>query len=462
MVADPNIKLSRHDLTLARPCSGSALCASTPRRSFRSAHLVDPKLFPATCAVTDMRLSLSHSRLGAPDGNLILGPSLVWSAPTRPSRCYCTHTAWRTNLSLAAASCTFSSPEIGHKSSECLSRRLHSHQSTPGGSEPHPAPLAPAGTATSFEARRLRARQLAEAKAPETLLLRAPRRDARRLPESRRRGPKPGKVQDTKIPRPANATPAAKKTRLKTEAGPAKSMERGNWDFVHKKHEDQDIVDQFDYWAPATVADALHLEARLKAYKAALKARLFARRAGNLTKAMLVSKETPREEKAIRQADFARKRAELASATAKQLAMHAAEQERTYEAIRAELRAGVEIQPIYWDTTVRMRRRLRGYIRSPCRICQQPHPLAKCPVLFDIPSPGRQESNVVELNRRLFKDRLRIDKDFRETAQYLRSNFTVSSHVDGPYRGIVPLHRAATIDAPASAKSESSLHYGWL
>lgn len=454
-----NVKLSRHDFTLARPCSGSALCTRAPRRSCRSAHLVDLKPLYAVRSATDMRLSSLRSRLGATDNDLILGPRLIWSAPARLSRRYCTHAAWRRDLLPAPVACAFGSPGIGRPSLEYPSRRLHSHHGAREGAEPHPASLAPAGIITGLQVRRVRSRHLAETKKSET----APRTIARSRHRERRSSKAPGS-KNAKLEKVLQARQERKNPRRERKAEPAR---------VQKDDDQYSVLDSslgwsdvhFAYWGPATTANAVHVDALLKAHEAAQKAEQTANFAARAINAASVAKGSHDEEDDIRKADYARTQAEIAASAADQAKMHAAEEEERYETVRAELVAIKEAQPIYWDVEGRFKgssiasgHRLRALIHSSCRICQGAHPPAKCQVLFDALTTGMGESSRFTLDRRLFRDRMSIDKDFREAMTYILSKFFVSR---GQTREVVPLHRRATDDAPASAISESSVSYHW-
>lgn len=456
MRASSNIKLSRHNFTLARPCSGSALCTRAPRRSSRSAHLVDLRPLYAVRSATDMRLSSLRSWLGATDNDLILGPSLAWSAPARLSRRYRTHAAWRRNLFSAPVACAFVGPVTSHRSLEYPSRRLHSHHGAREGAEPHPASLAPAGMVTGLQARKIRARQLAETKISET----APRTIARSRHRERRSSKAPGS-KNAKLDK---VLWERRTRRRERKAEPAEAQKEDDQDSVLDSSLTWSDV-HFAYWGPATTASAVHVHALQKAHNAAQKAEQAANLAARAIDAASVAKGSHDEEDAIRKADYASTQAEIAASAAKQAEMHAAEEGERYETVRAELLASKEAQPIFWDiegsfkdSTISTGHRLRALIRSSCQICQGAHPLAKCQVLFDALTPGMGESSMLKLDRRLFRDRMSIDKDFREAISYILSKLFVSR---GQTREVVPLERSVTDDAPASAISESSAPYNW-
>lgn len=415
---------------------------------------------PVRCSLaTDMRLSSLRSRLGATDNDLILGPSLVWSAPARLSRRYCTHAAWRRDLLPALVACAFGSPGIGRPSLEYPSRRLHSHHGAREGAEPHPASLAPAGIITGLQKRRVRARQLAETKISEA----APRTIAKSRHRERRSSKAPGS-KNAKLEKRLQAIQERENPRPERKFEPAKAQKDDDQDSVLDSSLGWSDV-HFAYWGPATTASAVHVDALLKAHEAAQKAEKTANLAARAINAASVAKGSHDEEDAIRKADYARTQAEIAASAANHAKMHAAEEEERYETVRAELMAIKEAQPIFWDVEARFKsssvssgHRLRALIRGSCRICQGAHAPAKCQVLFDALTTGMGESSWLKHDRRQFRDRMSIDKDFREAMTYILSKFFVSR---GQTREVVPLHRSATDDAPASAISESSVSYNW-
>lgn len=419
-----------------------------------------------------MRLSLLRSWLGATDNDLILGPSLVWSAPARLSRRRCTHAAWRRNLFPAPVACAFGSPRTGHQSLGNPSRRLHSHHSAQDGAEPHPASLAPTGMITGLQARKLRARRLSQAKIFETAPLTIAR-SRRREPRSGKTPGRPGKAtgRPGKTPGSHNAnldkwlrTTPERKARSEEKAQPAKAQKEDDQDSVHESSLGWSDV-HFAYWGPAISASAVHIDALFKAQEAAKNAKRAAELAAKVINAASVAKGSHDEEDAMRKADHAKKQAEIAASAAEHAEMQAAEEEKRYETVRAELMASREAQPVYWDTDGRFRgskvssgHRLRGLIHGSCQVCHGAHPIAKCNVLFDALTTGMEETKRLKLDRRLFRDRMSIDKDFREAMSYILSKFFVSQ---GQTREVVPMLRGATDDAPASAISESSVPYHW-
>lgn len=222
----------------------------------------------------------------------------------------------------------------------------------------------------------------------------------------------------------------------------------------------------FDGWGPVVTASAVHMEALQEAHNAARKAEQTANWAAKVIDAASVARGSHDEEDAIEKADFARTQAEIAASAAKQAKMHAAEEGERYETVRAELKASKEAQLVFWDPDgkdkdpkVSSGHRSRGLVDSTCRICHGAHPLAQCRVLFDALTPDIKESiSAKSPGRRLFRDRMGIDKDFREAISYILSKFFVSR---GLTREVVPLERRATDDAPASAISESFVPYDW-
>lgn len=408
-----------------------------------------------------MRLSSLRSWLGARDNNLILGPSLVWSRRALLSRRYRTHAAWRQNPSPAQAACTLGSSGTGHRLSQYPSRRLHSHQSFLEGGEPHAVSLDPAEAATGFQARRVRARQTAEAKISE--------KAASRIANSRYSKPQPSKTLDSKNTKLGKALRigAAQKARRRGHAEPAKFQEHDDQEFVIRDSSSgKEAQQHFDYWAPATAADAVHMEALQKAHEAARKAEQIALWAERLTASVAKGSQDEKHtiEKALR-ADIARTQAELAASDAKRMALHAAEKGKAYEALRAELLAALETHPKYLEndnakfSKVISGRKLKALIPGSCPICQTGHSLSQCKVLFDDLPADPRLSSTLKYARRWFQDRLEFDKDMREGMSYITSNFTVSK---GPTPAVVPLNSQATVDAPASARSESSMPQVWL
>lgn len=407
-----------------------------------------------------MRLSALRSWLGARENDLILGPSLVWAPRARLSRRYRTHAAWRQNLSPAQAACTFGSSGTGHRLLQYPTRALHSSQSVLERCEPLAVSLDPAEATTGFQQRRTRARQIAEAKASENA--------AAKIAKSRYTKPEPKITSDSKNTKLDTAiqTRAAKEARRRGQAEPPWVQNQDHHESVIQDrsigHEDQL---HFDYWAPAITADAVHVEALQKAHEAARKAEDLARQAEELTAS--AAAESHNEEYSIGKAlaaDIARTQAERAASDAKRMALHAAEKGNVYEAIRAELLAAKETQPKYLDkdypkiSQVTSGRRLRASVLDSCRICHGPHSLSRCKVLFeDLPTDGF--SNKLQRERRLFQERLTFDEDMREAMPFILSKFTVSR---GSPREVVPLDSKATVDAPASARSESFMPQVWL
>lgn len=401
-----------------------------------------------------------RSWLGARENDLILGPSLVWAPRARLSRRYRTHAAWRQNLFPAQAACTFGSSGTGHRLLQYPTRALHSSQSVLERCEPLAVSLDPAEATTGFQQRRTRARQIAEAKASENA--------AAKIAKSRYTKPKPSKTLDsknTKLDRALRAQ-AVKRARRRGQAEPPWVQNQDRHESVIQDrsigHEDHC---HFDHWVPAIVADAVHVEALQKAHKAAQKAEDLARQAEELTAS--AAEESHNEKYSIGKAlaaDIARTQAERAASDAKRMALHAAEKGKVYEAIRAELLAAEETRPKYWDmenpkiSQVTSGFRLRALVLDSCRICHGPHSLSRCKVLFeDLPTDGLVHG--LKRERRLFQERLTFDEDMREAMSFILSKFTVSR---GLTREVVPLNPKATVDAPASARSESFMPQVWL
>lgn len=396
-----------------------------------------------------MRLSLLGPWLGATDYHLILRPSLVWSQQARLSRAYHSHAAWRQNLCLARCSCALGSYGTGHRSLQYPSRRFHSNQSAQEGGEPHAVSLAPTEAAAGFQARKLRARKLAEAQPPENAAV--------ENAKSRHREPERSKTSDSKSKKLDSAHSAALRTRSRRQVKPAKSERDGNNDFVLTSSTfGQEGQRHFDYWAPAMVADAVHLEALLKARTTAWEAERKAHWAEKCAHAASVAKGSDDEKVAKRKEDFARKKAKRAALLAMQMETRAAEKGKAYETVRAELLAALETQPKYWegrDSKVSQflsGHTLRALIHSLCPICQGPHSLSACIAVFPDLGAGVKERGSVKVERSLFQDKLRLDKDVREAMLFITSKFQVSR---GETREIMPLDRSATVDAPASAIS---------
>lgn len=397
-----------------------------------------------------MRLSLLGSWLGATDNQLILRPSLVWSQQARLSRAYHSHAAWRQNLCLARCSCALGKHGTGHRSLKYPSRRLHSNQSTHEVGEPHAASLAPTEAAPEFQAREIRARQMKNAQTPENVSL--------GIAKSRHVGPKRSKTSDSKNTKLDSALRAALRTRPRRQAKPAKVERDGNNDFVLKRitrwKENQR---HFDYWAPAMVADAVHLEALQNAHSVARKAEHKARWAERCADAASVA-EGSDDEKIAKRKERVTRIAKAAAFRAKEMAIHAAEKRKAHETVRAELLAALETRPKYrevYDTKVSQflsGRTLRAFIDSSCPICHGSHSLSACIAVFPDLSAGVTESSFLKLERSLFEDKLRLDKDVREAMLFLKSKFQVRV-IRGGAREIMPLARSATVDAPASAIS---------
>lgn len=396
-----------------------------------------------------MRLSLLGPWLGATDNHLILRPSLIWSQQARLSRAYHSHAAWRQNLCLARCSCALGSYGTGHRSLKYPSRRLHSNQSTHEGGEPHAAFLAPTEAASGFQARKLRARQMINAQTPENVSL--------GIAESRHVGPQRSKTSDSKNTKLDSALRAALRTRIRRQAKQAKFERDGNNDFVLESSTSwQEGQRYFDYWAPAMVADAVHLEALQKAHSTAQEAEKNARWAEKRAHAASVAKGSDDEKVAKRKEDFARRQAKRVAFFAMQMESHAAEKGKAYETVRAELLAALETQPKYWeghDSKVSQflsGHRLRALIQSLCPICQGPHSLSACIAVFPDLGAGVKERGFVKNERSLLQDKLRLDKGVREAMSFIKSKFQVYR---GETRQIMPLDRSATVDAPASAIS---------
>lgn len=396
-----------------------------------------------------MRLSVLGSWLGATDKHLIIRPSLVWSQQARLSRAHHSHAAWRRNLCLARRSCALGSYGTGHRSLQYPSRRLHSNQSAHEGGEPHATSLASIEAASGFQARKLRARQMEKAQPPDNAAL--------GTAKSRHREPKRSKTSDSKSKKLDSAHRATLRTRPRKQAKPANSEGDGKNDFVLKSSSfGQEGQRHFDYWAPAMVADAMHLEALLKAHITARKAERKANWAEKCAQAASVAKGSDDEKVAKRKEDSERRKAKRAALFAMKLESRAAEKGKAYETVRAELLAALETQPKYnegYDSEVSQflsGHRLRAFIHSLCPICQGPHSLSACIAVFPDLGAGVKEPSFIKVERSLFQDKLRLDKDVREAMLWIKSKFQVSR---GETREIMPLDRSATVDAPASAIS---------
>lgn len=327
-----------------------------------------------------------------------------------------------------------------HQSPGSPIRRFYSHQATPEDSEPAALSLAPHGAATAFQRRRLRARQSIEAKSPQESAVRAGK-----IPH---RLPKPHKDLRRNDERLGKAARATRKVHLGRRTGAPELRKGGK----------QEYDGHFKRWAPVEAADVEHLQAVQEAVGAAQKAQDLARWAEKATEAASAAIVSSNEACAIQLADAARIEAELAALDAEQKAQLAADKEEAAEALRADMRARAEKQVPYWflrRTKSAPRGALRAAVPLPCRICHAPHSLSECPLLF--PTLDRGDSKVHPRYRDLFRDKLALDKKFREGIAYIQSTFQVSSGSSGE---VVPLNRSITRHAPASAISESRMPYG--
>lgn len=291
-----------------------------------------------------------------------------------------------------------------------------------------------ADATTGFHIRRLRARQLAEAKASELTAMEA----TQRLDRKR----KPHKVPGRKDKKLGKATRATQKVHPKREVEASKIRKEENQNFIKDRFKREEFDDHFDYWGPVHAADVEHLEAVQTAQRAARKNENLQRRAGKATDAASA-------------ANFLHVK-ELAALVAKQTAKLAAEKEKTHEAVRAELRAGQERQPIYEVSTGEPKLGLRGVLKAlvlvSCRLCYAAHSLSHCPLLFK--APDCKEPLVPKNIQQVFKDKLAVDAGFREAILYIQSTFTVSR---GPTAEVIPLVLSVTKNAPPSAISEPSM-----
>lgn len=400
-----------------------------------------------------MRLSLLRSWRSAADNDLHLGPSLVQCTPAQLSHHYHTHATWRRPVFPAPLACTFNRTATGCQPSKHHGHS-YSHQAGGEGGEPDVESSASASTATGFQLRQLRARQAAEARESDNA--------ARGLAEFRNREPEPGKVpryRNAKL----DAAGAAQKSSKRRKARFAKLQKEGIQSLGVDSSVAQEDGTHFAYWVPELAAAALHLEALEKADEAARYAKETACLAEKAAHSSSVYKGRDSEEDAIREKDSLRTRAVLAASAAEQMSNYATEKEKTCEAVRGELKTRIEAQPILWDLPKNANPKvsgykLRGLVHLSCRVCGGPHPPAKCSLLFD----GLNRDGVAKgapgykAARRIFEDRMSLDKDFGEAMPYILSKFTVSK---GPTREVVPMSYGATADAPASAISKSSVPY---
>lgn len=386
-----------------------------------------------------MTLSLLRSWRRATDNDLISRVRLVPHARARLSRRYRTQAACQRNPSSTPVACTFHIPVACHQLLNSSIRRLYSHQTAAERSEPGAVSLTPADATTSFQRRRSRARQISEAETSELTAIEATqRRDGK---------PKPHKVPGRKDKKLGKATCAAQKVRPGREIGVSKIRTEENQDSIKDSLVPEEFDDHYNYWGPAVAADVEHLQAVQTALSAARKAedlQCRAKKAIDPASAAEISHDE-----------------ELAALVAKQTAKVAAEKEKAYEAVRAELRAGSEVQPLYWlrtkESNFSLGSKLRAIIDASCRVCHEPHSLRHCPLLFKALDCG--DKGVTERSRRLFKDKLALDEKFREVITYIRSNFLVSR---GPTIKVLALSRSATKNAPASAISESPMLSSYL
>ncbi|KAH8773754.1 hypothetical protein F5883DRAFT_641735 [Diaporthe sp. PMI_573] len=249
--------------------------------------------------------------------------------------------------------------------------------------------------------RRLRAKQASEATVAEIKTLRAP--------ENPNRKPRRHKVQGRNDNKLGKAPLAEQKVRLRGGFTASIRWKAANQHLIADDAGGQEGDLYFNYWGPAEAADAEHFEAVQTALRAAREAEDLARRAKEATGAVSVAKGSRDEEYAIIVANVTRHQAELAAFVAKQTAKHAAEREETAEAVRAELRVVVERDPLYW---VEGRKDVGLYVRA------------------------------------LFRDKVALDKNFREAISYIRSNFMVSK---GELGEVIPLAHDITSNAPVSA-----------
>lgn len=399
-----------------------------------------------------MRLSVLRSWRSATDNDLIIRPSLVSSAPARLSCRYHTHATWPRKLSPAPFLCTFVNPGTSHQSPECPSRSFHSQQEAAEKAAPQAVSSTPANTATGFQARRLRARQVAEANASEAA--------SQRLSESQHRKREPAKAKRRKNTKLKKATRPSQKASLRKGTEPVKVQEKENQGIGRYSSAEKGTPPRFWYWGPAAAADAVHFEALQLAHRAAQKAEKLARQAEEAAEAASIARGSRDEADAIQKADTIKAWAEAAASSARQTAQYAAEKEREHEAISAELRADLEKQPVYWEPEHRAHtsnHKLRAVVDACCPICSSTHSLAQCAHLFK--DLAVKDSTLLRRTREIFQDRLEMDDRFREAMSYISSQFTVSK---GLTPEVVPLYRCMTDDAPASAISESPRACDWL
>lgn len=331
-----------------------------------------------------------------------------------------------------------------------LIRRLYSHQATAEDSEPAALSLAPGEATTSFQRRRLRARQLAQEKPSQKSAVK-PRKNPHKLP-------KPHEVlrrNDRILRRAARAT---QEVHLAGATEAPEVRQGGNQE--DKKGGIHTLTFERYYykkWAPVEAADVEHLQAVQAAVGAARKAEDLARWAEKAAEEAAAAVVSSNETSAIQLADAARTEADLAALDAEQKAQLAADKEEAAEALRAEMRVRVERKFPYWfedRTKLGLSDKMRGLVHSPCRICHASHSLSECHLLF--PALNRRDTEVDPRYRALFRDKLALDNKFREGIGYIQSTFQVSS---GSFGEVVPLSRNVTRDAPASAISESSIPY---
>lgn len=426
--------------SLTRPCSGYISCTCDPPRFARSVHLVDLKLLNVVRSAIEMTLSLFRSWRRATDNNLISKVHQISHARARLSRRYRTHAACQRNPSSTPVACTFHNPVACHQLFNSPIRRFYSHQTAAERSEPGAVSLTPADENTSFQRRRLRARQISEAKTSELTAIEATQR--------RDEKPKPHKAPGRKDKKLGKVACATQKVRPRREVEVSNIRTEENQDFIKDSPVSEEFDDHYNYWGPAEAADVEHLQAVQTALSAARKAENLQRRAKKATDPVSAAKISHDEE--------------LAALVAKQTAKVAAEKKKVYEAVRAELRADSEIQPMYWIRTKNPKSglgstKLRAVVDASCRICHELHSLRQCPLLFK--ALDCKEKPVTQRGRRLFKDKLALDKEFREVITYIRSNFRVFRRrtID-----VIPLALSVTKNAPASAISESSMLSSYL
>ncbi|KAG8162474.1 hypothetical protein KVR01_008239 [Diaporthe batatas] len=355
-----------------------------------------------------MTLSFLRSWRRATCDNLItrIGLASRASAPARPSRRLTTQAVWPRELCRAPARHLPHSPVECQKSSGPTIPRLYSHQATAKDSDAAALSLAPDGAVTSFQRRRLRARQsiAAQANPSQDSAVRAPRK------------------RPNKKSQPHNAR--------------RRMIERF-----------------FETWGPVEAADVEHLQAVQAAVEAAKKAEDLARWAEKSTEAASAAFASSHQALAIQLADAARTEADIAALDAEHKAQLAADKEEAAEALRTETRVRLERQtPFLVEDRSRsgLENKLKGLVTTSCRICHAPHPLTKCPLLF--PALDREESVVHPIHRHLFNDKLALNNKFHESIDFIQSKFKVPTG-SGRFRGtsVIPLHSSVTRDAPGLA-----------